>query len=98
MTFDELLADLLPLVGRRIDATVFAHVDGGPELVATVTGTLRRAVPVARDSEAEETEVMHLAPPTPAMWAVILGMSIAPLIMTQTITLTVMALRRGHEV
>ena len=42
-------------------------------------------------------EVMHLAPPTPAMWAVILGMSIAPLVMTQTLTLTVMALRRGHK-
>ena len=38
-------------------------------------------------------EVMHLTPPTPAMWAVILGMSIAPLIVTQTVTLTVMALR-----
>ena len=43
-------------------------------------------------------EVMHLTPPTPAMWVTILGMSIVPLIMTQTITLTVMALRRGHEV
>ena len=42
-------------------------------------------------------EVMQLAPPTPAMWAVILGMSIAPLVMTQTLTLTVMALRRGHK-
>ncbi len=31
--------------------------------------------------------VMHLAPPTPAMWAIILAMSIAPLIVTQVITL-----------
>ena len=61
MTFDELLAHLLPLVGERIDATVFAYVDGGPELVATMTGTLRAAPQVSPDSEGEETEVVHLA-------------------------------------
>ena len=38
-------------------------------------------------------EVIHLTPPTPAMWGIILGMSITPLIVTQAITLTVMALR-----
>jgi hypothetical protein len=27
--------------------------------------------------------VLHLIPPTPAMWAIILGMSLAPLIVTQ---------------
>jgi hypothetical protein len=61
MTFDELLAHLLPLVGTRIDATVFTHFDGLPELVATMTGTLRAALPLAPDSEAEETEVVNLA-------------------------------------
>ena len=39
------------------------------------------------------SEVIHLTPPTPAMWGIILGMSITPLIVTQAITLTVMALR-----
>jgi Ca2+-transporting ATPase len=38
-------------------------------------------------------EVMQLAPPTAAMWAIIFGMSVMPLIMTQIITLTVVALR-----
>ncbi len=39
-------------------------------------------------------EVMQLAPPTAAMWAIIVGMSLAPLIMTQIITVAVTALRR----
>ncbi len=38
-------------------------------------------------------DIMSLTPPTPAMWAIIVGMSIAPLIVTQAVTLTVMALR-----
>ncbi|MBS0518878.1 MAG: cation-transporting P-type ATPase [Proteobacteria bacterium] len=42
-------------------------------------------------------EVMHLAPPTPAMWAVILGMSIAPLVAIQAVTLAVAALRTGGK-
>jgi Ca2+-transporting ATPase len=39
-------------------------------------------------------EVMHLTPPTPAMWATILGMSVTPLIVTQAVMLTVVALQR----
>jgi Ca2+-transporting ATPase len=31
--------------------------------------------------------VLHLAPPTPAMWAVILGLSLAPLVAIQAVTL-----------
>jgi Ca2+-transporting ATPase len=38
-------------------------------------------------------EVIQLTPPTPAMWGVIFGMSITPLIVTQAVTQTVMALR-----
>ena len=30
--------------------------------------------------------VLHLAPPTLAMWAIILGMSLAPLIVAQAVT------------
>ena len=30
-------------------------------------------------------QVLHLAPPSPAMWAIILGMSLAPLIVTQAV-------------
>jgi Ca2+-transporting ATPase len=41
--------------------------------------------------------VMHLAPPTPAMWAIILGMSIAPLIVTQVVTLLDVSLRSGTK-
>ncbi len=37
--------------------------------------------------------VLHLAPPTPAMWAIILGMSVTPLVVTQAVTLTLAALR-----
>ena len=42
-------------------------------------------------------EVMHLTPPTATMWAIILGMSFAPLVVTQAVTLTVMMLRRRHR-
>ena len=38
-------------------------------------------------------EVVQLTPPTAAMWAIIFGMSVMPLIITQIITLTVVALR-----
>ncbi len=38
-------------------------------------------------------EVMHLAPPTPAMWAVVLVMSIAPLIVIQAAMIALTALR-----
>jgi Ca2+-transporting ATPase len=38
-------------------------------------------------------DVLHLTPPTPAMWAIIFGMSVTPLIATQAVTLTVVALR-----
>ena len=34
-------------------------------------------------------EVLHLAAPTPIMWATILGMSVTPLIVTQAVTLVV---------
>ena len=30
--------------------------------------------------------VLHLAPPTPAMWATIFGMSLAPLVVAQVVT------------
>lgn len=38
--------------------------------------------------------VMHLVPPTPIMWAVILGASVAPLVVTQAIMLTLALLRK----
>ena len=41
-------------------------------------------------------DVMQLTPPTPTMWATILGMSVTPLIITQTVTLMLVALRRAH--
>jgi len=41
--------------------------------------------------------VMHLAPPTPAMWAIIIGMSIAPLSVTQVVTLLGVSLRSGTK-
>jgi Ca2+-transporting ATPase len=41
-------------------------------------------------------DVMQLTPPTPIMWATILGMSVTPLIITQTVALMVVALRRAH--
>jgi Ca2+-transporting ATPase len=37
--------------------------------------------------------VLHLAPPTPAMWAIVLAMSIAPMIVTQAVTLALVTLR-----
>jgi len=37
--------------------------------------------------------VLHLAPPSAAMWAIILGMSIAPLLVIQAVTAVVMAVR-----
>jgi hypothetical protein len=40
-------------------------------------------------------DVMQLTPPTPTMWTIIFGMSIAPLIIMQTITLIGVALRRA---
>ena len=55
------------------------------------------ALLVAPPYLAPMADVMHLTPPTPTMWATILGMSVTPLIMTQTVTLMVVALRRGHE-
>ena len=39
-------------------------------------------------------DVMHLVPPTPIMWAVILGSSAAPLVVTQAVTLTLESLRQ----
>ena len=42
-------------------------------------------------------EVMHLAPPTAAMWAVVLAMSISPLIVTQAVTRAATALRARFE-
>jgi P-type Ca2+ transporter type 2C len=41
-------------------------------------------------------EVMHLTPPTAGMWAIILGMSFTPLIMTQVATLAGLMLGRRH--
>ena len=38
--------------------------------------------------------VMHLVPPTPIMWAIILGSSAAPLVVTQAVTLTLESLRQ----
>jgi Ca2+-transporting ATPase len=38
--------------------------------------------------------VMHLVPPSPVMWAVILGASVLPLIVTQTVILTSALLRQ----
>jgi Ca2+-transporting ATPase len=38
--------------------------------------------------------VMHLVPPTPIMWAIILGASAAPLVVTQAVTLTLESLRQ----
>ena len=32
-------------------------------------------------------DVLHLAPPTAAMWAIILGLSLAPLLVIQAVTL-----------
>ena len=37
--------------------------------------------------------VLHLAPPTPTMWAVVLGLSAAPMIVTQVVMLLLAALR-----
>jgi Ca2+-transporting ATPase len=37
--------------------------------------------------------VLHLTPPTPTMWAIILGMSMAPLVATQAVTLLLTAWR-----
>ncbi len=42
-------------------------------------------------------EVMHLAPPTPTMWTIVLGMSIAPLVVTQAVTMALVALRARFE-
>ncbi len=33
-------------------------------------------------------KVMHLTPPSPAMWVIIVGLSVAPLIVIQTVTLS----------
>ncbi len=41
-------------------------------------------------------DLMQLTPPTPTMWATILGMSVTPLVITQTVTLMAVALRRAH--
>jgi hypothetical protein len=40
-------------------------------------------------------EVLNLTPPTPAMWTIILGMSILPFITTQAVTLSVVEDRPG---
>jgi len=37
--------------------------------------------------------VLHLAPVTPLMWAVILGLSATPLLVTQALTLMLVPLR-----
>jgi Ca2+-transporting ATPase len=37
--------------------------------------------------------VLHLAPPTPAMWVIILALSVAPMIVTQAITIVLAAWR-----
>ena len=42
-------------------------------------------------------DVMHLVPPTPIMWAIILGSSAAPLVVTQAVMLTMASLRRRAE-
>jgi Ca2+-transporting ATPase len=34
-------------------------------------------------------DVLHLAPPTAAMWAIILALSLAPMLVIQTVTLIV---------
>jgi len=39
-------------------------------------------------------DAMHLIPPTPIMWAIILGSSAAPLVVTQAVTLTLESLRQ----
>jgi Ca2+-transporting ATPase len=39
-------------------------------------------------------DVMHLVPPTLIMWAVILGSSVAPLVVTQAVMLTLALLRQ----
>ena len=38
-------------------------------------------------------DVMHLVPPTSIMWALILGLSAAPVIVTQAVMLTLASLR-----
>ncbi len=38
-------------------------------------------------------DVLHLAPPTAAMWAIILGLSLAPLLVIQAVTILTKALR-----
>ena len=42
-------------------------------------------------------DVMHLVPPTPIMWAIILGSSAMPLVVTQAVTLTLVSLRKKPE-
>jgi P-type Ca2+ transporter type 2C len=42
-------------------------------------------------------EVMRLVPPTPVMWAIILGASVAPLIVIQAATFLVLALRTSAK-
>ena len=39
-------------------------------------------------------DVMHLVPPTPIMWAIILGSSVTPLVVTQAVMLTLASLRQ----
>jgi len=55
------------------------------------------ALLVAPPYIAPMAEVMHLTPPTPAMWAIILAMSIAPLLLTQAVTMAVVELRARFE-
>jgi Ca2+-transporting ATPase len=42
-------------------------------------------------------DVLHLASPTATMWAIILGLSLAPLVVTQTVTFALMSLRSWSE-
>jgi Ca2+-transporting ATPase len=41
--------------------------------------------------------ILHLAPPTPAMWAIILGMSLVPLIVTQAVSQLLWLWRSRHS-
>ena len=41
--------------------------------------------------------VLSLTPPTPAMWAIILGMSVAPLVVTQIVTQSLLLWRSRHS-
>lgn len=61
MDFEQLLANLLPLVGEHVDAEVWHCAEGEQMPVAMVSGALRGALPVAAEAQAEPEELIHLA-------------------------------------